>query len=70
MKGKWLHSYRLHILTFTTSSGTITESVEYLPDQSKVRICLESTYEKIEIPCLTPYLNRLLNLTLTNFFWK
>jgi hypothetical protein len=47
----------MQTLTFATCSASITESIEYPPDQSEVKICLEGTYEKIENPYLTRYPN-------------
>ena len=45
------------IVAFATSSDAITESINYPPDQSVMKIHLEGTYEKIEVPYRTRYPN-------------
>lgn len=59
MKKYWLMILAIAIQTFSfaTCSDIITESIEYPPDQSEVKICLEGTYEKIEVFYRTRYPN-------------
>ncbi|MBI5346011.1 MAG: DUF4431 domain-containing protein [Chlamydiae bacterium] len=59
-KNYWQIFLILHvqsIFAFALSSDIITDSIEYPSDQSKMKICLEGTYDKIQVPYRTRYPN-------------